>query len=1135
MPRLLAVALLTVLNLSLAFAAAPPPRLTPAQRKMLQKSDQQIEQAGALLRGNKKAEAAEAVRRGLDLEREVFGQVRPSRCDLLEALAELCEQIADKKGAERARKEAVRVLTAALGAEHYKTIDARWEWKDGRARAAMTAEQRRQLREAVACDRRGESLWSQGKPLQAVPLYRRALELRRRLHGKKHPSYATRVNNLGFLYHELGDHQAALPLYREALAVRKEALGTSHPAFAASLNNLGALLQDMGDYGAALSLYRQAADLNRQIHGEKHPEYATSLNNLASLYQAMGDYRTALPLFREALEIRKEKLGEKDPLYALSLNKLAFLHQTRGDRKAALALYLRHLELDRQAGREKHPDHARCLNNLALLYREMGDPQAALPLARRAVELYREALGRRHPSYAASLNNLAAVAADRGDFRSSLVLLRKVLQLRKRSPGEKHPLYAQSLNNLAMHYMETGDHKAALPLLKQSLEYYRQAVGEKHPECIFTMNNLAVLHQESGDAEAALPLFQRALELREQTLGEKHPDCVLSRHNLAAAYQGLKRTAKGRRLSDQTLALALENLRVAASVQSERQQLSATRQVVHYLDLRLSFPEPPAGAADTYRHVLARKGAVLLAQQQQRLFTRLLADRSHPAVRQKIARLEQTTRSLASLAFAPVDARTAASRRDQMERLTREKETLERELTELADEFRQARQQSTRSLEQLLEALPADVALVDYLFHVHHDHTRKEADRRYERRLTAFVVRRGQPVVRLDLGQAGQIEKQVAAWRQALVKKPMAREAAGRALRERLWLPVEKYLAGTKTVLVSPDRALAQLPFAALPGRKPGSYLIEEVGLAVVPVPQALPELLAPAKGSRRKPALLVVGDVDFDEAGITDAGRDERAAPRGPLKSWGELPATRAEASAVRDSFTRMFKDGAVADLRKGKPRKGPVRQALSRSRYAHLATHGFFAPAELKSALADSRHDSPFRREDVTGWHPLLLSGLALAGANREPKPGQEDGILTALEVSEMDLGGLELAVLSACETGLGKQAGGEGLLGLQRAFAVAGCKSVVASLWEVPDEATQVLMARFYDNLWRRKMSRLDALREAQRWLLDNGHKHPEVIRGLKRRGAAREDAGREGKQSGRLPPLSWAAFVLSGDWR
>jgi CHAT domain-containing protein len=156
------------------------------------------------------------------------------------------------------------------------------------------------------------------------------------------------------------------------------------------------------------------------------------------------------------------------------------------------------------------------------------------------------------------------------------------------------------------------------------------------------------------------------------------------------------------------------------------------------------------------------------------------------------------------------------------------------------------------------------------------------------------------------------------------------------------------------------------------------------------------------------------------------------------------------------------------------------------------------------------------------VTGWHPGLLSGLALAGANVRPTPeGKDDGILTALEVAELDLSGVELSVLSACETGLGAVAGGEGLLGLQRAFQVAGAHSVVASLWTVVDEPTRALMARFYENLWRNKQSPRAALREAQLHMLREGYG-----RGLIP--LPDEPARRKS-----VPPFYWAAFVLSTD--
>jgi CHAT domain-containing protein len=165
------------------------------------------------------------------------------------------------------------------------------------------------------------------------------------------------------------------------------------------------------------------------------------------------------------------------------------------------------------------------------------------------------------------------------------------------------------------------------------------------------------------------------------------------------------------------------------------------------------------------------------------------------------------------------------------------------------------------------------------------------------------------------------------------------------------------------------------------------------------------------------------------------------------------------------------------------------------------------------------------------MTGWHPLLLSGVVLAGANKEAKPGEEDGVLTALEIAELDLSKVELAVLSACQTGLGKEAGGEGLLGLQRAFAVAGCRSTVGSLWKVHDKATQELMTGFYRAWWdpRKVVGRAEALRQAQLAMLRSDKWRNSE------KAAPKASKDKPAEQRERAPPFYWAAFVLAGDWR
>ena len=213
-------------------------------------------------------------------------------------------------------------------------------------------------------------------------------------------------------------------------------------------------------------------------------------------------------------------------------------------------------------------------------------------------------------------------------------------------------------------------------------------------------------------------------------------------------------------------------------------------------------------------------------------------------------------------------------------------------------------------------------------------------------------------------------------------------------------------------------------------------------------------------------------------------------------------------------------------------RPRSSAVRAQMEKCHYLHFSTHGFFAPPEVKSAAAANStfEKSAFgelgSRQDVSRFHPDLLSGLVLAGANRPAEDGKEDGILSALEVSGLDLSQVDLATLSACETGLGKMAAGEGVLGLQRAFQSAGAKTVVASLWKVPDQATQALMVRFYDNLWNKKLTKLEALLEAQRWLLREGTKQPELIRG---RGLEIDPEPKEAiLQSGRLSPALLGCF-------
>jgi CHAT domain-containing protein len=214
-----------------------------------------------------------------------------------------------------------------------------------------------------------------------------------------------------------------------------------------------------------------------------------------------------------------------------------------------------------------------------------------------------------------------------------------------------------------------------------------------------------------------------------------------------------------------------------------------------------------------------------------------------------------------------------------------------------------------------------------------------------------------------------------------------------------------------------------------------------------------------------------------------------------------------------------------------------------LPKARWAHLATHGFFASPQFRSALrVDPRlFESDTEERTAPGArNPLVLSGLVLAGANRQVEEGDR-GILTAEAIAGLDLHNLHLVALSACETGLGEVAGGEGVFSLQRAFHLAGARNVIASLWQVEDEATAALMGLFYRKLWLEGKAPLQALREAQLYL----YYHPEHIPTLARKRGVDFANARElpaevvkpiqpadAKPGKRAKVSQWAAFVLSG---
>ena len=368
-------------------------------------------------------------------------------------------------------------------------------------------------------------------------------------------------------------------------------------------------------------------------------------------------------------------------------------------------------------------------------------------------------------------------------------------------------------------------------------------------------------------------------------------------------------------------------------------------------------------------------------------------------------------------------------------------------------------------------------------------------------------------VYRTDLPDAGLLHQEIHQWRSDIASGHGDRLA--KSIYQRVWNPIERYIdsaKGTDTIYVCGDGALLLMPWNALQ-RDDGSILLEHYAIANPPYPQHL--LVRSDQRLDEQAKLLAIGDVAFGHG-------DHSAADK--LELWRELPHTRTELAALKQHAAKA--NVSVAELVGARATATNVAELLPESSWIHVATHGFQS-AELKSSTSKLTPIVSDRR------HPLVSKELILAGAN----DGDLEGQLNGAAISNLDLQGVELVFLSACDTAVGDVFDGEGVYGLQRAFHAAGAQNVICSLWQIDDAATTLLVQKFYDHYWEGGLSPLHALRQAQLELYRNPllleqFKQQHRVMFAQARGRKFRPLKAAKPKAATLPPALWAGFIYSG---
>jgi CHAT domain-containing protein/tetratricopeptide (TPR) repeat protein len=1017
----------------------------------------------------------------------------------------------------------------------------------------LTPEKRKELAaKQLELNTAGLQAYRAGKYAEAIKAFEAALEVTRRLYPKAefpdgHNNLAVSLSNLGFLYLSQGRYAAAEPLCQEALAMYRRLFKGDHPSLALSLNNLANLYQFQGKYAAAEELYKAALTMRWRLFKGHHPDLAASLNNLANLYQAEGRYMEAELFFKAALEMHRRLFQGNHPDLATSLNNLAALYWSQGRYAAAEPLFKEALEMTRRLFKGDHPHLALLLHNLAGVQESQGKYAAAEALYKEALAMYRRLFKDDHPDLAASLNHLGLLYWSQGQHTAAEPLFKEALMMRRRLFKGDHPDLVDSLNHLANLYQDQGKPAAAESRYKEALAMSRRLFKGDHPDLANSLHNLASLYVSQGKYGAAEPLHKEAVAMRRRILKGDHPSLALSLNNFGALYWSEEKYTAAAPLFKEALEMTRRLTTRFAGEKREGEALTLLASLPPYRDAFLSNElARKANPALVYPQLWFEKGVIARVCEQRHQQARAAA--TDPKITRLLDELAQNRRRRAELLLAPAlkDPATRAQRDADLKDYDDRLSTSTRRLRLLLPTLDRADRLADAQPSALQKVLPADAAVIDFLRFVHFEQDPKLPGKKGEKRTArylAFVVTR-EKIAWVDLDTAAKIEAALTAWREAITENkevPPELPAKGRTL---VWDRVRQELpVSIKTVYLCPDAVLCRLPFTALPGDKPGTILLEDFALATVPHATFLLDKLWPPDPLKNPPSqALVVGGVQYD-ADLA-ATPPDALAQRGPLVrpgaklGWPFLPATVGEAHGVATAAER--KKLPTTRLAGAKATTAAVLATLPKAKYAHLATHGFFADPSFRGLfqLDERDYEKSVRGERIgrAANSPLVMTGLVLAGANQPKTPARS--ILTGEALIDLDLSGLELAVLSACETGLGDVAGGEGTFGLQRAFHLAGTRNVVASLWKVSDQATAALMALFYRNLWDKGLPPIEALRQAQLEIYRHPDKIPQWAAGFRGKfvevPGSSDEAVKPGRD-GKAPPRLWAAFTLSGPGR
>ena len=819
------------------------------------------------------------------------------------------------------------------------------------------------------------------------------------------------------------------------------------------------------------------------------------LNKLGDLYTYKGEYTKAQFSLSQSVAIFKRDLNESSIPLLIANSNLGILYMQQGKYPEAQDLFEEVIK--RSDPSDGEGIYFSSLNNLALVHQKLGQFEKAEHIFEQLRRQDSVVVGQTHPDYALTLSNLSMVYNDEGKYNKAETLMLSSMEILRLNKQSERSVYAGKLNNLAKVYMTSGHPDQSISLYLQAIAIYKKTTGENSVDYATAQYNLGVALWKTGKGEEGLKYLKSAASIRATVLGKSHPKYAESQQKIAEYLWLQKKKKEARQTYGEVFDNYYNQIELIFPALTEEEKAK-----FYYNTIRPSFDkfnsfaydyvtEEPQIMGDVYNHQINTKGVIMLATEKVKTAINKSKDTLLIRKYEDWQSMKEQIAKLYSHNQAP----------KQLDSLLVIADKTEKEISRSSAEFSRQfirKKYTWTDIQKTLKTGEAAIEVVRYQKFIP-----DSAGRFLEEVMYAFLVVTAKTINHPDvivLKNGKDLENRFLKF----YKNSVLFNQEDKYSYKNFFEPLANYLKQNKIekFYLSPDGVYNQVNINTLRNSSTGKYLVDEYIINLVTNTK---ELVERTQKTANANSSVLLGfpkfnlDTQQKENKSASATGGSNRGLRGGLSRYVDpqngitvLPGTQREIEKISKlleaSGPKVFVQLKASE---------EIAKQVNNPAILHIATHGYFLEDDEKS-----------KDEGGYVFNPLLKSGLILAGAETYIRSGVtvdslgNDGILTAYEAMNLNLDGTNLVVLSACETGLGEVRNGEGVYGLQRAFKLAGAKSVIMSLWNVDDDATQDLMMLFY-----KEFSTHGDAQEALRWA--------------------------QRKLKNKYPlPFHWGAFVLVG---